>query len=126
MNVLHNIPLLVPCHSKDLYMSTFGWKAFSNYQEDEHCDEAIIIDLYPGWNWISYLMTTETSLEAALVNLSPNNGDIIKSSSGFRIYNASTGKWTGDLKTLTPGRGYMYLNNSDQTNSFYYPPENPR
>lgn len=81
----------------------------------------VVIELNPGWNWISNLLTTETSLEEALANLTPANGDQIKSTSGFSTYNASTGLWTGGVNTFDPGRGYMYLNNSNQTTSFSYP-----
>lgn len=82
---------------------------------------SVVITLDPGWNWISYLLTEETPLEEALVNLTPNNGDMIKSQQASSTYNAATGQWEGNLTNLVPGRGLLYLNKSDQTNSFSYP-----
>lgn len=80
----------------------------------------VVITLNPGWNWISYLLETETPIKEALVNLTPADGDIIKSPDNFSNYNASTGQWNGSLTTLTPGLGYIYLRKGERT-TFTYP-----
>lgn len=81
------------------------------------------IELNPGWNWISYLLTTEQPLSFVLSGLTPHDGDIIKSQNTFATYNATLQVWNGSLNTFIPGKGYMYLNNSGQTKVFYYPSE---
>lgn len=80
-----------------------------------------IITLTPGWNWISYLLLDTIPIEEALVHLTPNDGDIIKGQEGVSYYQASTHEWVGSLRSLIPGRGYMYYNNNNTNNSFYYP-----
>ena len=59
-------------------------------------------------------------LEEALSQLSPTEGDVIKSQSVFSSYSAQDG-WSGSLDHLTPGRGYMYLNRSSEANTLLYP-----
>ncbi len=81
----------------------------------------LVIELYPGWNWISFLSLTEMSIEAAFTNLTPGDGDQVKSQTGYSIYNAENGLWEGTLRSFQPGRGLIYLNNSNTTRSFTYP-----
>ncbi len=78
----------------------------------------VVIELAEGWNWISNLLTTETSLEDALVNLTPAEGDIIKGQNSFRKY--ENGHWEGALNVLTPGKGYLYMREGEAT-TFTYP-----
>ena len=59
-----------------------------------------------------------TSLEDALVNLTPAEGDIIKGQNSFRKY--ENGHWEGALNVLTPGKGYLYMREGEAT-SFTYP-----
>ena len=80
----------------------------------------VVIALTPGWNWISYLPTTEMTVESAFANLSPNDGDMVKTQDAFCTYNASTGQWSGGLNTFSPGRGLIYLRNGGTT-TFTYP-----
>lgn len=77
------------------------------------------ITLNPGWNWIGYLLETEMPIETALGNLTPADGDMIKSQNKFSTYKASSGLWEGTLKTMTPGSGYIYLRNAEQTTFTY-------
>lgn len=81
----------------------------------------VVITLNPGWNWISYLLTTERSLEETLINLNPSDGDIIKGQSGFSRYEAASSGWSGSLNTMIPGQGFLYLNNGTETKTFTYP-----
>lgn len=80
----------------------------------------VVIELVPGWNWISNLLTEETLLTEALVNLTPVAGDIIKSSKVSSTY--TNGRWVGGLTKMIPGKGYMYLRNGEATDFTY--PEN--
>lgn len=82
---------------------------------------SFVLVLTPGWNWISYLLLDTIPIEEALVHLTPNDGDIIKGQEGVSYYQASTHEWVGSLRSLIPGRGYMYYNNNNTNNSFYYP-----
>ncbi len=78
------------------------------------------VTLSCGWNWIGYPVQQEMGLEEALSQLSPTEGDVIKSQSVFSSYSAQDG-WSGSLDHLTPGRGYMYLNRSSEANTLLYP-----
>ena len=86
--------------------------------------EGLVIELYPGWNWISYLLLTEHTVEEAFAGLAPADGDIIKSPNSYCTYKAGTGRWIGDLVNLTPGRGLHYLNTTSETKTFSFPKEN--
>lgn len=69
--------------------------------------EKVEISVMPGWNYIAYPLTTTEMLAETLANYDAEDGDIIKSQEQFSVYNAKTATWQGELKTLTPGRGYM-------------------
>ena len=83
--------------------------------------DEVVITLYPGWNWISYLLTEETTLYEALVNLTSTEGDLIKGMGVSSMYYESSHSWMGSLTTLVPGQGYMYLNSSTEVKTFTYP-----
>lgn len=78
----------------------------------------VVITLKPGWNWISYLLETETPIEEALINLTPFEGDMIKSQDGNSTF--INGHWNGTLFNMIPGNGYIYLREGEQT-TFTYP-----
>ena len=78
------------------------------------------ITLSANWKWISYPVTSSMSVEEAFANANPSNGDYVKSQKGFAQYYTSLG-WTGTLKTMTPGMGYMYQNTSGTAKTFTYP-----
>lgn len=70
-----------------------------------------------GWNNIGYLPVEEHPLADALINLSPSEGDLVKSFNEFALYEG--GKWYGTLEYMRPGEGFKYL--SSGNNSFVYP-----
>lgn len=75
------------------------------------------ISLHKGWNWLGYPLSTTLTLVDALSILDAEEGDCIENlEGGFATY--SDGEWTGDLKTLEPGHGYLYKSASDK--SFAY------
>jgi hypothetical protein len=78
----------------------------------------VFIDLLPGWNWISYLLKTETPIEEALINLIPEEGDMIKEQNSNCTF--INGQWNGTLTTMKPGKGYIYLRQGTAT-TFTYP-----
>ena len=85
--------------------------------------DAVVIEIDPGWNWISYLLTIETPVGEALMNLTPAHGDMIKGQNSFSTYDAATGLWLGSLTSLVPGKGYIYLSKDTQSKTFTYPVE---
>ena len=72
-----------------------------------------------GWSWIGYLPQTTLSVDAALANLNPAVGDIVKARSGFATWDGY--KWVGSLTAMAPGNGYMYYNSTYQDATLYYP-----
>lgn len=76
------------------------------------------INLVNKWNWIGFISVRNQSVTEAFGNLSPSEGDLIKGQSQFAVYDPLLG-WIGSLKTMVPGRGYMYK--SDGPKSFVYP-----
>lgn len=79
----------------------------------------IPLTLRPGWNWIGYVPNLTLSVDAALANLEAMEGDIIKGQRGFATY--FDHHWTGSLRALNPGAGYMYYSNNPNNVVFYYP-----
>ena len=76
------------------------------------------ITLDNGWTWIGYPVTVSMSIDDALTDLSPSEGDILKSLDLFSVYYSG---WIGSLNTLTPGMGLMYQSNNSQGVSFTFP-----
>ena len=82
------------------------------------------VTLNEGWNWIAYLPTTTMTLDKALAGANPQEGDQVKSQTGFAYYGPYG--WEGNLKVLESGKGYLYY--SQEAKQFIYPtvsdPEN--
>ena len=74
------------------------------------------ITLSKGWNWIGYVSSISQTLEDALQNLQAEKNDVIKGEDSFAVYDGTA--WKGSLRTLTPGKGYMYY--SQSVKSFNY------
>ena len=77
------------------------------------------ITVKKGWNWIAYNENSIVSIEDGFAGLNPADGDLVKGKQGFAIYDGF--EWSGSLKALTPGQGYMYKRNADETCYFNYP-----
>ena len=75
------------------------------------------ITLNPGWTWIGYPSTEAMPVADALVNLTPQTGDVIKGQSVSAMYMA--GAWRGAL-VLTPGMGLMYKSGNSQSVTLTY------
>ena len=80
-------------------------------------------DLHPNWTWISFPFANSISVTEALADVNPVVGDRIKGQGGFAQY-TSSGKWQGGLKTLEPGKGYMYQNSTSEIKTLVYPETN--
>lgn len=89
-------------------------KAFNG---EQYNPTATAVYLHKGWNWLGYPVSTEMTLADALSLLDAEEDDCIETlHGGFATY--SDGEWTGELKTLKPGHGYLYKSASDK--SFVY------
>lgn len=81
------------------------------------------ITVVPGWNWIAYNNTQTASVADALAVMDPQDGDMIKGQYGFALFDGY--EWTGSLKALTPGQGYMLQSASANVRTFNYPSSLP-
>ena len=68
------------------------------------------INLFNGNNWIGFIGTENMTLDQAFSNITPVNGDVIKSSTAKATYYEGYG-WQGRLTTLEPCKGYIYKTN---------------
>ena len=80
--------------------------------------QEVTIDLYPGWNWISYPMAEVLDINTALGDFVPVNGDKIKSQFSNSTY--LNGQWRGGVTHFMPGWGYMYYSNRTDIVSFVF------
>ena len=75
-----------------------------------------------GWTYLGYPVNKPMSVEEAF-GATPQVGDVVKGhgySAMYSQYPDGTTKWYGTLKTMEPGKGYMYYR-SNGTSEFYYP-----
>ncbi len=77
------------------------------------------ITVSSGWNWIGYPCTNTMSVSEAFSGYTPANGDQVKSQSDYAIY--YSGMWIGQLQSITPGTGLMYLSNNATSTTLVYP-----
>jgi hypothetical protein len=76
-----------------------------------------------GWSWIPYIRSFSLSLDDAFANIEPQRNDQVKGQNGFAMYNGTA--WTGTLKALNPGKGYIYRNTTDEEKDLRYPETRP-
>ena len=76
-----------------------------------------------GWSWIPYIRSFSLSLDDAFANIEPQRNDQVKGQNGFAMYNGTA--WTGTLKALNPGKGYIYRNTTDEEKDLRYPEARP-
>jgi hypothetical protein len=77
------------------------------------------IQVAPGWNWISYNASSTMTVTDAFANMSPQNGDVVKSQHLFACFVGY--EWVGSLQVLQPGEGYIYYSSDSQVKSLRYP-----
>ena len=68
------------------------------------------ITICNGFNWIGFPSSQSMTLEAAFVGFEPEDGDKIISFDGSAIYEDN--EWDGELTTLQPGKGYIYISHA--------------
>ena len=79
------------------------------------------IPLHGGrWSYISYLPQVNMTLKDALAGYNAADEDVIKSQTGFAMYDARNG-WVGNLNYLEPGKGYMLYRKQSNDTIFHYP-----
>ena len=71
-----------------------------------------------GSNWMAFPINESMSVGNAFAGFA-TNGDKVKSRNNNTQYLG--GSWRGALNTLEPGRGYMYISNSQGTRTFTFP-----
>ena len=76
-----------------------------------------------GWSWIPYIRSFSLSIDDAFANIEPQRNDQVKGQNGFAMYNGTA--WTGTLKALNPGKGYIYRNTTDEEKDLRYPETRP-
>jgi hypothetical protein len=72
------------------------------------------------WSYISYLPQGNLTVGEALAGYEAGAGDIIKSQTGFAMYDPRNG-WVGNLTYLEPGKGYMLYRAAMTDTVFHYP-----
>jgi hypothetical protein len=88
------------------------------------------ITVKPGWNGIGYTPMVNLDIETALADYYSyaQDGDVIKSQDEFAMFTKGAydkGEWSGSLKYLHPGDGYMLKRMGTDTVQFYYPYHEP-
>ena len=76
-----------------------------------------------GWTWIPYLRSFSLSLDDAFAGIEPQRNDQVKGQNGFATYNGTA--WSGTLKAINPGKGYVYRNVSGEEKYLRYPENRP-
>lgn len=72
------------------------------------------------WNYIGYLPLVNLKIKDALAGYEASNEDVIKSQTGFSMYDSRNG-WVGNLAYLKPGEGYMLFRKTNSEVSLVYP-----
>ena len=102
---------------KELYKLQMNETLSNIWRGMAYAAEEVSFTLQQGWNWMGYVPILELPLAEALTQLTPAENDIVKSKDAFATY--SNGQWSGTLKVLTPGAGYMYWAGAES--KFCYP-----
>ena len=81
---------------------------------------AYSITLKPGGTtWIGFPVTQEMTLSQAFANFTPTKGDVIKAANGTATYLGAI--WSGTLKKLEPGKGYVYKSKATTPKTLIFP-----
>ena len=78
----------------------------------------LTVTISNGANWIAYPLDESMTITDIFGSFSINN-DQIKSKRQTARYN--NGRWTGNLRTLEPGQGYIYISEDSDDRVFTYP-----
>jgi len=73
----------------------------------------IVVPLVNNWNWIGYPRLNPETVDDVLQDLTPVQGNILKSQFKFASYDALLDSWVGNLNFFSPGLGYkLFLSNT--------------
>lgn len=70
------------------------------------------VTLAKGWNWIGCPLYNATTLDAALGDFTPEDGDKIIGLDAFATY--EDGEWHGSLTSVQPGQSYLLYSGREQ------------
>lgn len=70
------------------------------------------VNVKQGWNWLGCPLYNATTIDVALKNYMPTDGDAIVGINGFTTY--ENGAWEGTLTSLLPGQAYLIKCNTAQ------------
>ncbi len=90
--------------------------SFIIFKNDILWNPANSIIVNRGWNWIPYPIANTLAIDTAIPYGVAEKLDVIVGQYGFSQYDGT--HWTGTLKSLTPGHGYMYVSQSDKAIHF--------
>jgi hypothetical protein len=76
------------------------------------------VSILNGANWIGFPLNSSMTLSNAFAGFAIN-GDKIKSQTNNALYNGI--RWQGQLNTLEPNKGYIYISNSSEGRVFTFP-----
>ena len=79
------------------------------------------ITIEPGVNYIAYPFNTNMTVTNAFAGFGVTN-DQVRAQLQNASYNGA--RWTGQLRNLEPGQGYIYKSASTETRTFTYPSGN--
>jgi hypothetical protein len=69
--------------------------------------ETSVISLNNGWKWISFNLAMENpAINAVLENLTPAEGDVVKSAGDFAAYDPGSDSWIGSFSEFELGKLY--------------------
>ena len=76
------------------------------------------VTIYHGNNWIGFYGSESMSVNQAMSNYTPTQGDKIMYNNRYATYNGSS--WVGNLTQLVPGNGYIYKSNATGTQTLNF------
>ena len=79
------------------------------------------VTIEPGANYIAYPLNTTMTLTNAFAGFGVANDQV---QSQLQNANFNGSRWTGQLRTLDPGKGYIYKSASTETRTFTFPSGN--
>ena len=78
----------------------------------------LALTIGPGANWIAYPYATSSTLTNFFAGFAINN-DEVRSKTQSAKYNRN--RWGGNLNTLAPNQGYVYISADNADRTFTYP-----
>lgn len=104
---------LIEINNTEMYMIQVNTDCTVELQGVPANPENYEITITQGWNWIGFPSGVAISVEDALSDFQPEEGDQIKNNTNFSTY--YDGEWgaMGELNQLIPGQGFMYYSNSE-------------